>query len=109
MFGNKMNAVEKAIKKQHVNTLIELSRDKDKNVSMAAIDGMATIGNDDAAHYLVILLQSPQADMRLAAANALGTIKNKHTKAFLSAQLQKEEEPEVEQAIRHAMVQIKEY
>lgn len=109
MFGNKMNAVEKAIRKNHVPTLIELSESKDKAVSLAAIEGLGTAGGDDAAHYLVTRLQSPEPELRIAVARALGTLANKHTKAFLAAQLKKEEDPAVKEVMQREMVKIKEY
>ena len=109
MFGNKKDLVEKAIKKKHVKTLIELSENKDKAVCLAAIAGLASLGGDDASHYLITRLQSLDPEMRIAVAQALGTIANKHTKAFLSAQLQKETDPKVKEVMLHEMVKIKEY
>ena len=78
MFGNKMNAVEKAVRKNHIPALIELSKSKDKAVSLAAIAGLGAAGGDDAAHYLTTRLQSPETDVRIAVAKALGTLANKH-------------------------------
>jgi HEAT repeat protein len=109
MFGNKMNAVEKAIKKGNAGTLIDLSGNKDPEVSFAAIAGLASIGGDDASHYLITRLQSPEPEVRIAIAQALGTIANKHTKAFLAAQLKKEEDPKVKEVLQHEMGKIKEY
>jgi len=76
---------------------------------LAAINGLASVGGEDAAHYLVTVLQCEEADIRLAVVQALGTIANRHTKAFLSAQLQKEKDPKVEEALRQAMVKIQDY
>lgn len=109
MFGNKMNAVEKAVKKGNIGALIELSDNKDKEVSFAAITGLAGLGGDDASHYLIRRLQDPDPNMRIAVAQALGQIANKHTKAFLSAQMQKEQDPKVKQVMQHEMGKIKQY
>ena len=109
MFGNKMNAVEKAVRKNNAASLISLSQDKDKAVVMAAITGLASVGGDEASHYLVTRLQDPEPEMRIAVANALGVIANKHTKAFLASQMQKEQDETVKEAILQAMVKIKEY
>ena len=109
MFGNKMNAVEKAVKKNHAAALIDLSQDKDKDVVMAAIAGMVSVGGDEVAHYLITRLQDPEPEMRTAVAQTLGNIGNKHTKAFLAAQLQKEKDEAVKEAILQAMVKIKGY
>ncbi len=109
MFGNKKNAVEKALKKGNVGALIDLSDNKDQEISFAAIVGLAELGGDDASHYLIRRLQDPDPNMRIAVAQALGQIANKHTKAFLSAQLQKEQDPKVKQVMQHEMGKIKEY
>ena len=109
MFGNKMNAVEKAIRKNNAAALIGLCQDRDKGVVMAAIKGLGSVGGDDASHYLVTRLQDPEPEMRIAVANALGAVANKHTKAFLSAQMQKEKDETVKEALLQAMVKIKEY
>ena len=47
--------------------------------------------------------------LRIAVAQALGTLANKHTKAFLAAQLKKEADEKVKEALLDAMVKIKEY
>jgi HEAT repeat protein len=109
MFGNKMNAVEKAIRKNHVPALIELSESNEEDVRLGAIAGLGSVGGDDASHYLITRLQNPDPKVRVAVAAALGAIANKHTKAFLASQLKKEEDETVRQAILDAMVKIKEY
>ena len=109
MFGNKMNAVEKAIKKNHIPALIELSDNKEEDISLKAIAGLGSTGGDDASHYLVTRLQDTDPKIRAAVAQALGDIANKHTKAFLASQLKKEEDETVKQALLDAMVKIKEY
>ncbi|HPF87304.1 MAG TPA: HEAT repeat domain-containing protein [Candidatus Limiplasma sp.] len=109
MFGNKMNAIEKAIKKKNVGPLIELAGNKDESLSMAAIDGMAAIGGMDASNYLVTRLHDEDPKVRVAVANALGKIADVHTKAFLFAQMNKETDPKVKAAIGEAMALIKDY
>ncbi|MBE0600154.1 MAG: HEAT repeat domain-containing protein [Firmicutes bacterium] len=109
MFGNKTNAVEKAIRKNHVPALIELSENKDAGVSFKAIEGLGTLGGDDASHYLITRLQDTDAKVRAAVAQALGMVANKHTKAFLASQLKKETDETAKKAILDAMVKIKEY
>ena len=109
MFGNKMSAVEKATKKGNVGSLIDLAGNKDGEVSMAAIAGLGNVGGQEASNFLVSRLGSPEPEVRIAIAHALGAIGDKHTKAFLSAQMSKETKPEVKEAMREAMVLIKEY
>jgi HEAT repeat protein len=50
MFNNKINQVEKAIKKNQAATLVELCGNKDQEICLAAIAGLGSIGGDDAAN-----------------------------------------------------------
>jgi HEAT repeat protein len=109
MFGNKMNHVEKAIAKNNVSSLIDLCGDKDKGVCLAAIAGLGSVGGDDASNYLISHLQNADPKVRIGIAQALGALGDMHTKAFVSAQLSKEENPDVKEALRKALGQIKNY
>jgi len=109
MFGNKTNAIEKAIKKKKVDALGALADDSDLSISLAAIEGLASIGTLEASNFLVTRLNVENPKVRIAVAKALGKIANMHTKAFLAAQMNKETDPEVKEAMREAMVNIREY
>ena len=109
MFGSKMNHVEKAIAKNHTSALIELCDNKDQEVCLAAIAGLGSVGGDDAANYLVAHLQNTDPRVRIAIAKSLGTLGDMHTKAFVSAQLSKEENPDVRDALSKALALIKSY
>jgi HEAT repeat protein len=109
MFGHKMNQVEKAIEKKHASTLIELCDKKDPEVCLAAIAGLGVVGGDDASNYLISRLQSTEPNVRLAVAHALGELGDMHTKAFVMAQMNKEENPDVRKALSKALSQIRSY
>ena len=109
MFGNKMGAIEKAIKKNNSGALIDLAGNKDAEVSMAAIAGLGSIGDQEAVNFLISQLGNPQAEVRVAVAKAMGVIGDKHTKAFVSAQMSKETDEAVRQALTEAMSHIKNY
>ena len=109
MFGNKMNAVEKAIKKGNANALIGLANGSDTAVSLAAVAGLGSIGGEDACNFLVSHINSSEPEMRIAVAQALGKIGDMHTKAFVTAQMQKETDPKVREALTQAMSLIRNY
>ena len=109
MFGNKMNAIEKAVKKGNANALVGLADNKDEAISLEAIKALGTVGGMDASNYLVNRLQSPDVKVRMAVAKSLGEIADVHTKAFLFAQMNKETDPAVKSAMSEAMVKIREY
>lgn len=109
MFGNKMNVIEKAIKKGNVAALIGLVDNKDEAIKMAAIEGLGDVGGLDASNYLVTRLGNEDPKERVAVVKALGKIANIHTKAFLFARMDKETDPEVKAALSEAMAKIKDY
>jgi len=109
MFGDKMGKVEKAIEKQNAKALIDLADTKDTALRLAAIAGVGKVGGDDAANYLITQLADSDSQVRIAVAEALGVMGNMHTKAHISAQLNKETDPLVREAISKAMKNIKGY
>jgi len=109
MFGNKMKQVEKEIKKGDAAALVKLAEGGDAEVTMAAIAGLGCVGGDDACNFLISRLGNGAPQMRIAVAQALGKIGDKHTKAFVSAQLGKETDPQVREVLTQAMTQIHNY
>ena len=109
MFGNKMEQVSKAIEKKSASKLIKLCEDTDQEVRMAAIAGLGVVGGDDASNYLVFHLKNPNPEVRVAIAKALGILGDMHTKAFVLAQMNKEKDPDVLEALRKALGTIKDY
>ncbi|MFH1513596.1 MAG: HEAT repeat domain-containing protein [Bacillota bacterium] len=109
MFGSKLSAVEKAVKKCNAGALIAMGSNKDKEVSLAAIAGLGSVGGQEACNYLISRLSSQEPEARIAAAHALGAIGDKHTKAFISAQMNKETDTAVREAMGLAMSRIKSY
>ena len=109
MFTNTINHVEKAIRKKNASALIKLCTDKDPEVCLAAIAGLGAVGGDEGMNYLIARLQSAEPSMRIAVAHALGELGDKHTKAFVAAQLDKEQDPEVRKALSNALAQIRNY
>ena len=109
MFGNKMNLVEKAIRKNNASTLVGLCDNKDQEVYLSAIAGLGKVGGEESVNYLVSHLQHTDPKARIAIAHALGTLGDIHTKAFVSEQMSKEEHPEVRKALSTALGQIKSY
>ena len=109
MFGNKMDKVAKAIEKNNAGMLIQLTENNDPSVRLAAIAGLGKVGGDETSNCLITLLHSEDKATRLAVAQALGELGDMHTKAHLAAQLSKETDPEVHEAMSKAMSSIKGY
>jgi HEAT repeat protein len=109
MFGDKMGKVAKAIEKQNTKALIDLANTRDTELRIAAIAGLGRVGGDDSANYLITQLGNTEPQIRIAVAEALGVMGDMHTKAHVSAQLNKETDPQVREAISKAMKNIKGY
>lgn len=109
MFGNKLKKVEKAIEKGKVDKLLELILDKDEQVRLAAIDGLAQLKAEDAVNPLVTLLRDASATVRIHAAQALGAIGDPHSKAHIAHAAAVEKDESVRQAMIHAEGLLKNY
>lgn len=109
MFGDKLGKVTKAVEKRNAKALVELANHKDQEIKLAAIAGLGVVGGDDASNYLITQLHDAEVPVRIAVAQALGALGDMHTKAHVSAQLSKETDPSVREALSKAMAGIKGY
>lgn len=103
LFGNKEKKIEHAIAKKNAAAITGLFEDKDEHIAMMAIDAAGKIGGDDCMNALIPLLHHPDAKHRAAAATALAAVGNSHAAAFLSYQLDHEQDATAKDAIRKAM------
>ena len=109
MFGNHLNAVEKAKRKNNSAMLLKLADDSDMQVRLAAIDGLGMVGGQETTNFLITHLHDPKPEIRIAVAQSLGEIGDMHTKALVSQQLGNETDPKVCDALRAAMSHLKDY
>lgn len=104
----KLDKIQKCVDKRKESALIKLAHDKDKEVRLAAIAGMGKIGRDDSMNDLIGMLHDADADIRAACATALGEIKNDHAEAHIQYQLGKEQDEKAQQAMKNALVMLRE-
>ena len=109
MFGNKLGKVEKAIAKNKTDKLVELMMDKDEAVRLAAIDGLGKLKAEDVVNPLITLLRDPSAQVRVHAAQALGSIGDPHSKAHIVHAAQAEKDDAVRAEMVRAEAQLKNY
>ena len=107
LFGSKTDKIKKYTEKKNEKGLIELAKDKDKQVALAAIDALGHVGTDDGFNFLVPLLSNADADYRAAAARAMGELGNIHGRAHLSNRRKVEQDENVKKAIIEALGKIK--
>lgn len=104
---SKLEKIQKDIEKGKESALIKLSKDKDKEVRLAAIAGMGKIGKDDSFNAMVPdMLTDEDPDIRAATALALGVMKNAHASAHLRYYLEREKDEKVTAAIRTAIASL---
>lgn len=103
----KLEKVQKDLEKGKESSLIKLSRDKDKEVRLAAIAAMGKIGKDDSFNIMVPdMLIDEDPDIRAATALALGEMKNTHASAHLRYYLEREKDEKVVAAFRNAIAAL---
>ena len=99
MFGNKEKKIEKMVEKRNAAGLIHLAGDKDSVIALKAVEALGHVPGDDSYNTLITLLRSPRADMRAAAATALGTLGDPKAQAHISHMLTTEKDAVVLEAI----------
>ena len=109
MFESKTAKIEKAIRKGNEQALIKLVESKEMEHRLAAIAGLGKTRGDDGFNHLVLLVRNPDAQIRTAAAKALGETGNPHAKAYLKAQHKVETDPKAREAQNDAAAKIKEF
>ena len=106
LFGSKDKKIEHAIEKKNPAGVIGFLEDKDEHIRMMAIEAAGKIGGDDCMNALIPLLHNADAKTRAAVATALGELGNGHAAAFLSYQLDHEQDATVQAAVRNAMQKL---
>ena len=106
MFGNKEKKIEKMVEKRNAAVLIHLAGDKDSVIALKAVEALGHVPGDDSYNTLITLLRSPRADMRAAAATALGTLGDPKAQAHISHMLTTEKDAVVLEAMRKAQSKL---
>jgi HEAT repeat protein len=110
MSGHVTAKIEKAIGRKNISLLLKMADTNDNKQKKAAIAGLGKIGgNDESSNFLISQLRHSDAHIRTAAAAALGEIGDVHFKAHISAQYDKETDPQVRDEMGKAMMNIKGY
>lgn len=107
-FGNSIEKINDLAKKNKSTKIIPYTKSKDKNVRLAAIRGLGVSGGgEEAFNKLTSYLSSTDAQERAAAAEALGNLGRSQASSFISYHLDRETDSVVSQAMRSAMVKLR--
>lgn len=103
MFGNKEQKIEKMVAKKNAAGLIKLVNDKDHVIALKAVEALGQVKGDDSYNTLITLLRSPAADVRAAAATALGTLGDQKARAHIDHMIKDEKDVVVQEAMKKAL------
>lgn len=105
---SKIEKVEKYIKSGKVHKLVDLTKDKDKEVCLAAIRGLGKFAeNEDALNTLVNMEEDSDAEIREAVVTAMGDATGSYVETQLSYCLGHEKDPKVLEAARNSLKKIR--
>jgi len=109
IFGNKLNAVKKAVQKGNGRSVVKFIKDSDMEVRLAAIDAMGATRCHDASNDLINMLQDPDAKVRAHVAGALAGIGDVHAKAHIANASAVEKDPTTKAAMVKAIASLKDF
>ncbi|MBQ1504293.1 MAG: HEAT repeat domain-containing protein [Oscillospiraceae bacterium] len=102
----KLAAIEKAIDKKDVNTLLDYAVSKDKSIRLKAVEGLGNVGGEGAFNLLVPMLRNTDVECRTAAAEALGKLGDARAVAFIYDRLERENVDSVREVLLASMAKL---
>lgn len=103
MFGNKEQKLEKMVAKKNAAGIIALVNDKDTVIALKAVEALGKVPGDDSYNTLITLLRSPRAEVRAAAAAALGTLGDQKARAHIDHMIVNEKDAVVVEAMKKTL------
>lgn len=104
----KIEKIGKLAEKGKAEKIVAFVRDKDKQVSLAAITALGRMAdNEDAKNTLVSMVENEDADIRRAAVTSLGAASGSYVETRLRYCLANEKDPQVLAALRKALEGMK--
>ena len=101
--AGKIKEIKAAVGKKNLELLKSYVQSSDPSVRIAALDGIARIGGFNAFHPIVGQLSSSNADVRIAAAEALVTLGDPRGRTYLMYYMEEDPSPEVREAMNAAL------
>jgi len=101
--ASKIKEIKAAVGKKNMDLLKAYVQSSDPAVRIAALDAIARIGGFNAFHPIVGQLSSANADVRIAAAEALVTLGDSRGRTYLMHFMEEDPSPEVREAMSIAL------
>ena len=105
--SKKFEKLEKLAAKGKGAAIAKFIKSKDADVVMDAISALGKCGGEDAINALTGLANGAEKPLRIAAIKALGLCGGAYNSTLLADDLKKEEDPEILEAIKSALGEIR--
>lgn len=102
----KLKEIAKAVQKKNVALLQSHAQSTDVSIRTAAIEGMASVGGNAVFQPLIAQLSCSNPDVRIAAAEALGSLGDQRGRSFLLHYMQSDPDSRVRAAMKKALSQL---
>ena len=106
MFGSKESKIDKMVTKNNAVGIIKMINGKDMAGTKQAIAALVKVRNDDSYNELISLLRSPTAEIRAAAASALGEMNYPKARAHLVHVAEAEKDAAALEAMKQAIAKL---
>ena len=106
LFGNPMDKIEKLAAKGKSDKLASFIKNKDKNVSLAAIRALGSCDDETSFNTLTGLIIADDPDVRIAALEGLGKMGKSASFTHISNYVNRESDPRVKKAMQEALTAI---
>lgn len=109
MFTNmKISKIKKLAEHKHYEGILPYCENEDPQVRVAAAEGLAEIGTDESNNALIGMLRDHDITVKTAAVKALGKIKENHSYAFISHEMEQSKDETFIASCRQALSAIHE-
>ena len=89
MFTNmKINKIKKCVQHKNYEGILPYCEAEEPEIRIAAAEGLAEIGNDEANNALSGMLRDHDMSVKIAAVNALGKVKEFRSSTFISHEME---------------------
>lgn len=99
-------AIRRVKRSESLKVVMGYANDADVEVRRAAVEGLLTIGGDDAASIILLRLNDANAEIRELAASSLGMMRDRSCTSYLCDVMYKDPEPRVALAAAGALARI---
>ena len=104
--AGKIKAIEAAARKKNIDLLKSYAQSQDPSIRIAALDAIASVGTGAAFHPIVAQLSSSNADIRIAAAEALGKLGDTRGRTYLMHFIETDPDSRVRAAMQSALSKL---